>query len=135
MSTHEQISQSIIERGYRDVGTHQCSTPGCDNLLDHDAIRLGFPGCMCECRMCLERDLKGDTIEDRMHARQRPAYPTTGRISADDPSIYGSAVLGHEGELWTSFNSPQISYQCPEPYRRGVGQGFGSTEDGQEDDL
>ena len=26
-----------------------------------------------------------------------------------------------------------VSPECPEPYRRGIGQGFGSTEDGQID--
>jgi len=25
----------------------------------------------------------------------------------------------------------KIDATCPEPYRRGIGQGFGSTEDGQ----
>jgi hypothetical protein len=25
---------------------------------------------------------------------------------------------------------PKISTECAEPYRRGIGQGFGSTEDG-----
>jgi hypothetical protein len=25
----------------------------------------------------------------------------------------------------------KISTECPEPYRRGIGQGFGSTEDGE----
>lgn len=27
---------------------------------------------------------------------------------------------------------PKIDTYCAEPYRRGIGQGFGSTEDGQE---
>jgi len=28
--------------------------------------------------------------------------------------------------------TPRIDTACREPYRRGIGQGFGSTEDGQE---
>jgi len=28
---------------------------------------------------------------------------------------------------------PKIDTSCAEPYRRGIGQGFGSTEDGQEE--
>lgn len=31
--------------------------------------------------------------------------PTSGYIDADDPSIYGSELLGHEGESWESFNN------------------------------
>ena len=27
--------------------------------------------------------------------------------------------------------TPRISTECAEPYRRGIGQGFGSTEDGE----
>ena len=137
MSTHEQISQAILDRGYRDCGDHNCCNPDCNNLLDHNAINLGFPGCMCKCRQCLESELHGDTIEYRIEKsrRSRIAYPTTGRITDDDPSIWGSAVLGYEGSTWESFNSrhhaPTVA--VAEPYRRGIGQGFGSTEDGQED--
>ena len=29
--------------------------------------------------------------------------------------------------------TPRIDTTCREPYRRGIGQGFGSTEDGQEE--
>lgn len=29
---------------------------------------------------------------------------------------------------------PQINLGCAEPYRRGLGQGFGTTEDGEECD-
>lgn len=29
------------------------------------------------------------------------SLPTSGRVSSDDPSIYGSWLLGHEGELWS----------------------------------
>lgn len=31
--------------------------------------------------------------------------PTTGKIGADDPSIYGSELLGHEGTSWSHFLS------------------------------
>ena len=31
--------------------------------------------------------------------------PTTGRITEDDPSIWGSALLGHEGERWEDFHA------------------------------
>lgn len=30
------------------------------------------------------------------------SLPSYGRVSEDDPSIYGSWLLGHEGELWSS---------------------------------
>lgn len=33
-------------------------------------------------------------------ASLRDRLPTTGRVSADDPSIYGEWLLGREGELW-----------------------------------
>ena len=36
---------------------------------------------------------------------QSKGYPTSGIISADDPSIYGHELLGYEGESWASFNS------------------------------
>jgi hypothetical protein len=32
-------------------------------------------------------------------------FPTSGYISPDDPSIYGSELLGHEGESWASFHA------------------------------
>jgi hypothetical protein len=41
----------------------------------------------------------------RLMPGQVRGYPTSGRISEDDPSIYGSALLGHEGESWASFHS------------------------------
>ena len=135
MSTIAEISAAKIAAGYRAVGEHKCLNTGCTNLLDHVAINLGFPGCMVRCRACIERDLKGLKIEDAV-ARAKPRqYPTSGRITADDPSIYGSEVLGHEGETWASFSrrhQPRISAEVAEPYRRGIGQGFGPTEDGQE---
>ena len=31
--------------------------------------------------------------------------PTSGRISENDPSIYGSELLGHEGERWEDFHA------------------------------
>lgn len=132
MSTHEQISAAIKSIGYRDAGDHRCRNNGCENLLDHAAIRGEYPGCFIECRACIEKRLRGDTIEQRLAAaRAKRKYPTEGRILADDPSIYGHELLGHEGETWASFtrgNEPQHS--PAEPYRRGIGQGFGATEDG-----
>ncbi|MDE2098350.1 MAG: hypothetical protein KGL39_13940 [Patescibacteria group bacterium] len=61
------------------------------------------------------------------------SYPTSGTITEDDPSIYGSAVLGHEGESWVSFNRRhelRIQGGVYAPYSRGVGHGFGATEEG-----
>lgn len=137
MSTIAEISAAKIAAGYRAVGEHKCLNTGCANLLDHVAINLRFPGCMVECRACIERDLRGLTIEAAV-ARAKPRkYPTHGRIGSDDPSIYGSEVLGHEGESWASFaqrHEPKIDDNVTEPYRRGIGQGFGSTEDGEADD-
>jgi len=133
MSTIAEIVAEKINAGYRAVGEHRCLETGCTNLLDHVAIRVGFPGSMVECRACIERRL-GRTIEDAL-ARAKPRkYPTSGRITADDPSLYGSEILGHEGETWESFHrrhQQQIG-GVAEPYRRGIGQGFGSTEDGEE---
>lgn len=131
-----EISAAMIARGYLDVGSQKCLESGCENYLDVYAITVGFPGCMCTCRHCLEKTLGGETLEHRMatFANRRVNYPTTGVISADDPSIWGSAVLGWEGSTWAAFNRRNertISPECPEPYRRGIGQGFGDTEDGQ----
>ena len=135
MSTHAEITASMIARGYSAVGEHGCITPGCTNLLDHYAIAKSIPGCMVECRACIEKDLHGCTIEEAV-ARTKPTqYPTFGRITADDPSVYGSEVLGHEGETWASFNrrdEPRRSVRAVDPYRRGIGQGFGAAEDGGE---
>ena len=64
-------------------------------------------------------------------------YPARGVITSDDPSLYGSELLGWEGSTWQSFNQRHqsaIDPECANPYRRGIGQGFGSTEDGQEDE-
>ena len=37
-------------------------------------------------------------------------------------------------QCWpTGPTTPQIDTTCPEPYRKGIGQGFGATEDGQEE--
>ena len=34
--------------------------------------------------------------------------PTSGKIGADDPSIYGSELLGYEGTPWSYFlNTPE----------------------------
>lgn len=48
---------------------------------------------------------------DAAERKQDASYPTgpklvdglpaSGRVSSDDPSIYGSWLLGHEGELWS----------------------------------
>ena len=65
----------------------------------------------------------------------RFAYPTRGRITEDDPSIWGSAVLGWEGCSWAAFHArhqPSAPSGCENPYRKGCGQGFGSTEDGED---
>jgi hypothetical protein len=34
-------------------------------------------------------------------ASVRPVLPSKGRVSEDDPAIWGSWLLGHEGELWS----------------------------------
>lgn len=34
-----------------------------------------------------------------------PSMPTHGRINGDDPSVWGSELLGHEGELWSDFHN------------------------------
>jgi hypothetical protein len=88
---------------------------------------------MVECQMCIEKRM-GAPLETLIQRIAKPRqYPTSGRITADDPSIYGSALLGREGETWESFNrrhEPKINTLVAEPYRRGIGQGFGATEDG-----
>ena len=38
-------------------------------------------------------------------APSKSRLPTSGYISPDDPSIYGSELLGHEGESWASFHA------------------------------
>ena len=36
------------------------------------------------------------------------SLPTYGKIGADDPSVYGSELLGHEGSSWSTFlNTPE----------------------------
>lgn len=37
--------------------------------------------------------------------KQRRGLPTSGKIGADDPSIYGSELLGYEGTSWSYFLS------------------------------
>ena len=42
----------------------------------------------------------------------RRGMPTRGTISADDPSVYGDFLLGHEGESWAS-----IRHKYPEKFQ------------------
>lgn len=130
MSTIAEISAAIIASGYRDIGNYTCK---CGSLKNAGAILAGVPASMSKCQSCLESILGAplETIIQRMTTPRQ--YPTIGRITEDDPSIYGSELLGHEGDTWESFNrrhKPKISTRVAEPFRRGIGQGFGSTEDG-----
>lgn len=49
-----------------------------------------------------EADPKAPAQPTRLETQKRTTLPTSGRVSEDDPSIYGSWLLGHEYEPWSS---------------------------------
>jgi len=59
-------------------------------------------------------------------------YPGRNIQPAPDKTILPDEVLTDHYYFDDSPDDELPVTQCPEPYRRGIGQGFGSTEDGQE---
>jgi phage-related protein (TIGR01555 family) len=67
----------------------------------------------------------------RESAPKRPALslPTSGRINDDDPSIWGSALLGHEGSTWRSFRDTREGRAMIEQLSGSAGDSISSIED------
>ena len=103
------------------------------------------------CPRCGQFISTGDEIEwERGKKARHVECPNLSAIAIQEGEVGGGPEK--TGQLWESCRCgqepvymplmlcdrcwptgpvvPQIDTTCPEPYRRGIGQGFGATEDG-----